>query len=220
MTEMSNELSEQQLQLVAGAMDAVADAYAENNKVIFANESERAKAHFGPVNRALKMWSKSRKCMVPDCNSRSIARSHTVPKGMSLSEIAENGHLVTPFFNHKAGAIRVESIGISDATTFPGFCLTHERLFHEFENMKSIETEPHIFLQTYRAACRELFRTKFLIEQHDWKMAEYLKSRNTGLIRLLDEQLKGANLGNFDIKSFSISEDPLVDLADEYITLS
>jgi hypothetical protein len=200
------------VQLAGKIFDAVTDEYAENNKIIFANESERAKRHFGIVNRRIKSWSQSKRCMVPGCANRSIVRSHTVPKGMSLTSIAEAGHVLEPTFNYKTGTAGLEKIGVGRATTFPGFCSQHELLFEQFENKKSIKTEAHISLQTYRAACRELFRAQFHIEQHDWAMKEYCRTRDEGLLRILRERMKKhALLDDVEISSMEFKDDPLVE---------
>ena len=48
------------------------------------------------------------------------------------------------------------SIGINEASTFPGYCLEHENLFSEFENIKDFKTGEHMGLQLYRTVCREI----------------------------------------------------------------
>lgn len=204
--------------LVARALDEVADEYDANNKVIFQNESERARQHFATVHRKIKDWSKSQQCMVPDCGQHSIARSHTVPKSMSLRVIEENGHVLVPSFDQRRGEPKVEKVGLSDATTFPGFCTTHELLFQNFESKGSIDTEPEIYLQIYRAACRELFRAKFVVEQHDWMMAEYCKARDAGFIRLIRDRARALGLQKeADLGSLRFEGDSLVDGANEHI---
>lgn len=204
------------VQLVARALDEVSYEYEQNNKVIFQNESERARKHFAATHRRLKDWSKSQQCMVPGCGQRSIARSHTVPKSMSLRVIEESGHVLTPSFDQRRGEPKVEKVGVAVATTFPGFCVTHELLFEKFENKGSIDQEPEVYLQIYRAACRELFRARFVVEQHDWMMAEYCKARNEGFVRLIRERARALGLEKEpDITSFKFERDPLVDGANE-----
>lgn len=206
------------VQLVARALDEISDEYERNNKVIFQNESERTRQHFAAVHRWLKDWSKSQQCMVPGCGQRSIARSHTVPKSMSLRVIEESGHVLVPAFDHRRGEPKVERVGVADATTFPGFCETHELMFQTFENKASINQEPEVYLQIYRAACRELFRARFVVEQNDWMMAGYCQARDEGFVRLIRERARalGAETG-VNLTSFSFKSDPLVDGANERV---
>ncbi len=213
---MQHYLNTEEINAIKRALDSVRDEYTENNKIIFANESERAKSYFGTVKRGLQRWAKSKHCMVPGCSSQSIARSHTIPKGMSLSIISENDHLLTPVIDHKIGAIKLKMTGLSNATTFPGFCSKHELLFEDYENKKSIDTEAHVYLQVYRAACRELFRVKFLIEQYEWAMREYSKERNEGLLRLVRERAQTNGLQkHINFKSFAFEDDPLLTAAND-----
>ncbi len=205
-----------EVQLVARAFDQIIDEYDANNKVIFQNESERARQHFVAIHRRVKDWSKSQQCVVPGCGQQSIARSHTVPKSMSLRVIEESGHVLVPTFDQKRGEPKVEKVGLSDATTFPGFCTTHELLFRNFEGKGSIDTASEVFLQIYRAACRELFRARFVVEQHDWMMTEYCKARDEGLVRLIRDRARALGLQKeTDLGSLHFESDPLVDGANE-----
>ena len=207
-----------EVNIIARALDEISEKYEENNKIIFRNESDRAKQHFASINRQLKGWSKSKQCMAPGCIKRSIKRSHTIPKGMSLRTIGENGHVLIPSFDNKHGKVVVEKTGLSDATTFPGFCSEHELLFEEFENSGRLVSEPDIYLQAYRAACRESFRTKYLIEQHDWTMSNYINSRDEGLTRLIQERAQSLGYPKqVNIQSFKIDCDQLVEGANERI---
>jgi len=205
------EMTDRQFAQIVQILDAISDEYAQNNKIIFANESERARQHFGSVKRGLKNWGKSKQCMVPNCGAKSIVRSHAIPKGMSLTAIGESGHVLVPFFDQRNGRMRLEKTGLADATTFPGFCEKHESLFSAFENKKSIDTESDVALQIYRAACRELFRARFMVEQVDWTFGEYVRARDDGLVRLIRERANAYGLPNdLDFRSFSMKDDPLL----------
>ncbi len=208
----SKNLSPQHLKIISDVIDQVMDEYAKNNKIIFASEAERAKNHFGSIHRELKNWKKSKQCMVPKCTKQSIKKSHTIPKGMSLGQISENGHLLTPKFDQQIGEMVVNSVGVSLASTFPGFCSEHEQLFKEFETQNNIETEAHVYLQTYRAACREFFRTKFLLEQNNWLLSHYSKLRDSNLMEIIKK--RAIDNGFPDAAkfiSFSMENDPLIE---------
>jgi len=204
------ELTTSEIEPLRDALDQIISEYDENNKIIFESESERVRQYFAGKHRSFKNWSKSRQCVVPGCGKQSITRSHTVPKSMSLRVIGEDGHVLVPF--HDSGLPTMRRVGLSDATTFPGFCEAHELLFQSFENQKSITTMPEICLQAYRAACREIFRAGFLIEQLDWTMAAYCKARDEGLARLIRERAVGLGLQEETVLgSVHYKNDPLVE---------
>lgn len=209
---MKEKLSSQNKKIISNVLDEIMDEYAADNKIIFRNESDRAMRHFGSVSKRLKDWKKSKKCMVPECKNRSIIRSHTIPKRMSLSSISEDNHLLTPEFDQRTGILKLKKIGVSIASTFPGFCSQHERLFEDFETQKKLDSETHIYLQTYRSACRELFRSKLIIEQNEWVRSSYCKLRDQ---RLLEHVRRKAIERGFPksvaFSSFSFSNDPLIE---------
>ena len=150
------------MQDLLSIVDRILAQYKIDHRIIFQSDAERKKFHFGNVNDNLKQWKQSHRCVVPDCVRKSIVRSHTIPKGMLLDRIAETGHVLTPSFDQVQGKMRIKRIGTSDASTFPGFCEKHENLFATFENAKMVSSEREALLQAYRAACRELFRTRTL----------------------------------------------------------
>lgn len=214
----SKKLSTEHQKLIEDVLDTVMNEYAADNKIIFASESERTKHHYGSINKRLKDWKKSRHCMVPGCSQQSISRSHTIPKGMSLTAISEKGHLLTPEFNQQTGALVLKPVGVSFASTFPAFCSVHEGLFEGFETQKKIETEAHVYLQLYRVACRELFRSHFLIAQHEQFMLSYCRLRDERLMGLVEQRALDRGFP-LDTKSTSLSsaKDPLVKWANDRI---
>ena len=215
----SRELNPEHKKIISDVLDQVMDEYADNNKIIFSSEAERAKNHFGFVNKRLRDWKRTKECVVPGCTERSINKSHTIPKGLSLKQISENEHLLSPQFDQQIGEIVLKSVGVSLASTFPGFCTEHERLFEEFETQKNIETETHVCLQTYRVACREFFRTKFLIEQNEWSLSHYCQLRDASLLEIVKQRtLDNGFPDDTNFTSFSMKNDPLVEFANDKIS--
>ncbi|MFZ6772433.1 hypothetical protein ACO0LB_06905 [Undibacterium sp. SXout7W] len=210
--------TKEELEIIRKIFDTVVGEYEANSRIIFKNESERARREFGSVHRSLKNWSTARRCMVPTCHNLSIGRSHTIPKGMALTVISENSHVLVPDFSHKTNTLRLKKTGISEATTFPGFCTDHELLFKDFESKKIIDTEAHVYLQTYRTACRELFRLNFVIEQFDWTVNEYRQAREEGLLRILRERIKQHRSAiDLGFASMRFQNDPLTDQASKRV---
>ncbi|WP_415844157.1 hypothetical protein ACMYUJ_12090 [Stutzerimonas zhaodongensis] len=198
------------MDLIKEVLDEVVDQYRANNHIIFSSDSERASLHFGDVAKRLKAWKKGRECIVPKCSQTAIKQSHTVPRGMSLSSISEAEHLLTPEFDHRLGKLVLQRVGQNKASTFPGFCSEHEALFHEFETSGKIDQSQHIYLQTYRAACREWFRTSFILEQHDRTMAEYDRLRDERLAALVKRRLRERGFGGeFKMGKLELKNDTL-----------
>ena len=215
----TKELSKTEQQIVNDAIDFVMKEYEENNKVIFKSEADRAKNQFGLTSKNIRAWKKSKECIVPMCTQKSIIKSHTIPRGMLLDSVAENGHVLTPDFSQVEGTPIMNSLGINIASTFPGFCKTHENLFEEFENNKKLESERHIYLQTYRAVCRESFRSSLLAKQNESMITNYCELRDKRLKDLIKEEAIKRGLPNtVTFSSISISEDPIIENSNEYFT--
>jgi hypothetical protein len=126
----------------------------------------------------------------------------------SIKELAENGHVLTPIFNRKTGEMEMLSIGVNEASTFPGYCSEHESLFSEFENLKDFKTGEHMGLQLYRTVCREIVIKEYQKKVFDDTQKRYLEFRDKmigdAIIANLDEEtLKTPTLEfkNFSIKS-------------------
>lgn len=208
---MSDRKSSRLLAEIEKIISSVEDEYFKNNKIIFESEAIRAASHFENVKQALKDWSRARLCMVPGCASPSIARSHAIPRSMSLAPIADAGNLLTPEFDHTAGSLTMKKVGVSSATTFPGFCSKHEKLFEEFEKDKNIREVRHVLLQAYRAGCRELFRCSSELNHMRETLARYVKQRDEGLLRLITDRLRSTD-AQIKIKTstVTINQDPLL----------
>lgn len=84
-------------------------------------------------------------------------KAHSVSKGNHLRRIAENGQVLMP----KVGPMQtglMEPIGNAAASTFPGFCDEHDKLFAPIdEGIYTIGNREFEFLCAMRAAARERF---------------------------------------------------------------
>ena len=113
-------------------------------------------------------------CLHPESGettcSPNIIRSHTVQRGgTGLNQIARNGKVYCLHPEDakliKQGKVSPRLIGFKEASTFTGFCGTHDTAV-----FLPIETEPlrscseHAFLLYYRAICRELYMKRGLIK--------------------------------------------------------
>jgi SEC-C motif len=106
-------------------------------------------------------------CLHPEagpsvCGSR-IIRAHTVQRNGGLSSISEDGHVISikrgfeDIFKNE-GEIVPRKIGVHHASTFMGFCGTHDdQLFAPVEKAPINPNAEAAFLLSFRAICYELF---------------------------------------------------------------
>lgn len=113
-------------------------------------------------------------CSAPDvmherCSGKIIA-AHTVQRSGSLSEIAQDGHVLTfvPSFENLTkhhGSFYPELVGVRRASTFSGFCSTHDdELFAPVEKENFTGSQKQCFLLAYRAYAREIYTKRAAAE--------------------------------------------------------
>lgn len=188
------------------AMDKALKDFQSNPSFIFENELERLKYQYSEP-KELKNWKKNQKCIVTGCDKKSIEKSHTIQKSGSIKELAENEHILTPNFNDKNGEMEMLSVGVNIASTFPGYCLEHESLFSEFENLKDFNTGEHMGLQLYRTVCREI-----VINEYKKNSLQDIHKR---YIVFRDKMMKDAYIANLDKETLNT---PTLELKDFKLT--
>lgn len=116
-------------------------------------------------------------CSAPDlfheqC-SGSIIAAHTVPRSGSLNQIASDGHVLSfmpsleGLIKH-SGVLKPEKVGVRRASTFSGFCSTHDdALFAPVEKTIFVGSQEQCFLLAYRAYAREIYTKRASAEQAD-----------------------------------------------------
>src|SRR5215213_9220766 len=84
-------------------------------------------------------------------------------------KIARDGHVYGfgadfgSLHKHK-GELVPELIGVSDASTFTGFCSHHDdRAFAPLEKVPFEATAEQVFLLTYRSVCREVYGSRMAV---------------------------------------------------------
>lgn len=118
------------------------------------------------VSKVHRRSFKHRKCMHPDAPTGCIGQpiqAHTVQKRGCLDQIAKDGHVyqvkIPPQDLMETGKIRPRLIGISDASTFTGFCKHHDQsTFIPIERKSFKTTDQQCALYAYRAVCFEMHR--------------------------------------------------------------
>ena len=107
------------------------------------------------------------RCLHPNAgpgSCGSIIRAHTVQRRGGIAAIAENGHVISgkrgfeDIFKNE-GAIIPREIGVNHASTFMGFCDTHDdQLFAPVEKSPVKLDKEAAFLLSFRAICYESFQ--------------------------------------------------------------
>lgn len=174
---------------VVDVFKEVTDEYFEDFTIIYSNEEEKNTLFYKTLKERLNKWKTSRKCIYTGCKNRSVRRSHTISKSNSLRIICEKGKLLTPFFDNQEGVLGVREVGISEASTFPGFCDEHEQLFSNYEKSGELKVSKDFQLQLYRTICREILVKEIYIEHFEKTLAGYIKFRDMKLIMMMKDRL-------------------------------
>ena len=154
------------------------------------------------VAYALKMSAAAVKgCHFPGCDGKPI-KAHSISNKRLLLKLSENGKVMYISSEHsKAGELVETGRGI--ATTFSGFCDTHDKVFLPVDNN---DYEPgnaeQEFLFAFRTVAKEL-STKLMVkhtfvEQLQGKIFAGYNIDTTGF----DTYLEGIEIGISDLKSF------------------
>lgn len=154
------------------ALDNLIKRLTQEGGNIFFSEEERT----GAVHRSSKkrriLWSKKRICMFPGCTQKTL-NSHTLQRGGPLATIAENSHVLTPRHGVPPQGMFMDEVGIGVASTFSGFCGTHELLFAPFEQSGELEENSHVALQIFRSICREIVRVEWHLRDAEAALEEF-----------------------------------------------
>lgn len=132
-----------------------------------------------------------------ECSSK-IINAHTISKSGSLKEISENGHVMgtKPSLSSlikSEGKLTLEKVGINKASTFTGFCSTHDKnIFSPLEDEEIKLSDKQLFLLAYRGFCRELF-----CKEHNKETAKFIKQSDRGQDQMAQAMIQGF-AGAFD----------------------
>lgn len=176
------------------AYDAALSELEADSSAVFKSDGERNGVFHTFLKRWDRAWAKPGPCMHHGCPNPSIPRSHTISLGASIRRIAEDGHVLTP--RYRGTGIEMVSIGVRDASTFPGFCPEHELLFAEFETQKAMTEEQHFRLQAFRTICREIYSKRHQQQKATAMLEEHRARRDAFVVdRMTTAAAPGAPLG-------------------------
>jgi hypothetical protein len=151
-------------------------------------ESLVKEVYYRHISRWRRAWVSPKKCIYPDCEQTTGISSHTIQKAGALRLISENGHALSPRLNKSNGVLTLESIGLNQASTFTGFCETHERIF-KYERNKIMVTDDDYESQVFRTVCRELRTLRQHVLSIKDALALYKKIATTEMISRAMERL-------------------------------
>ena len=175
---MNNELKRCTLESLDDITDKIHDG------TLFEGENEKLikKLLFEEYAKMHIVSKKMGKCVCPNCCNKSIKRSHTIPRGMSLDIIAENKKVVMPILIEKYPVreyfIEAAEIGIGQASTFPGFCKKHELIFQTYEKRQKIDKQDDVIKQLFRNVTYNCFILERRIELSKNIIERYKDIRN------------------------------------------
>ena len=106
-----------------------------------------------------------RRCLCPTCSEQTIS-SHAISKKSTLEKIAEDGHVFC-FVRDEKGGCEIKKRGMEQATTFNGFCSTHDNdIFAKIDAHDFDLTDENMFLLAYRTFS-SYYRTETEEEKFD-----------------------------------------------------
>lgn len=160
-------------------------------------------------------------CMVPqkmkkDCSKR-IINAHTISKSRNLKAIAENGHVLTFKINSvfkllkNKGEIKIEKIGINNASIFKGFCSYHDKeLFSCIEDENIIFSPKQIFMTAYRSICNELYIKNADLNQKKFLLNSMRNKITLNYVKRLEVYIKGIELAIDDLNKVKKIYDQII----------
>ncbi|WP_342609711.1 SEC-C domain-containing protein [Vibrio tritonius] len=141
-------------------------------------------------------------CYVPEqlrheC-SKKIINAHTISKSGSLIEIADDTNHVLGLkislenLIKNNGKLAPERIGVNQASTFKGFCSTHDKsLFACIEDRPFVGDDEQCFALMYRSVAKELYAKEGSLDN-----AQFIKGADKGLDLLSQISIQDVANGN------------------------
>lgn len=151
----------------------------------------------------LRSLTPSRQCLAPVSFAHECARgtinAHTVSRSGSLGAIERDGHVYSynPSLQgliKSSGKLRPELTGWRQASTFPGFCRTHDKkLFQPLEDEPFTGSTEQCFLLAYRCIAREFYAKKASVLQIPLRHA--ITAQSPELKQYIADFNRGVELG-------------------------
>ena len=187
------EITESDRETIAAIIDDTIDKHVADPGVVFGPEPERHKHRSRAIDTKRADWVNPRDCMYLGCTKLSIKRSHTIPRS-ALELIAEDSHVMHPRVNPWTAQLEVTQIGINQASTFAGYCHSHEQEFQCFESSLKMQQDSHILLQLFRTICREIAIKEHQLRVFQPILARYAEKRADWVRERMEEAIRARYL--------------------------
>lgn len=138
--------------------------------MILSNRSE----FMNGFNKLLES-SNPKECFKKDQNcAKEIIQAHSIQENRILSNISDDGHVYQFSYSQTFRDFDMAKIGIKAASTFSGFCKTHDnKLFKSIDRQDyEVGNTEQEFLYAYRALAKEYYTKKKVYKAID-KLYQY-----------------------------------------------
>lgn len=178
----------------------------------------------GQIDAQLRRLAPKVECLSPksfhaNCKGKVIS-SHTVSRSGSLGEIMENGHVYSyrvsvRSFDALQGLMKPVLTGWREASTFPGFCVFHDKnIFSPLEDESFTGSEEQCYLLAYRALAWEYYAKLRATKSNGFRQAVAGGIRSLAMQRAIDEFNKSGDLGLSDLTSRKSGMDAALEKSD------
>lgn len=191
------------------------------------NREAQQKIPFWEIQTSAKKLLETKTCLHPLAGATCrppMVRAHTVRRSADLKAIARDGHVYRATADFKTldqtgGRIVPKLIGTKSASTFWGFCQTHDTsTFAPLETQPLVFTDEQAFLLMYRALSMELYLKQRQLEGLDLMRTGdkgFPLTDQQGLQRMVDYMEAGTVSAVTDLKKHKTELDRFL-LASDY----
>ncbi|MGV0927570.1 hypothetical protein ACTS9K_10465 [Empedobacter sp. ULE_I145] len=191
--------------LLETAIDKVIEKF-NDNSFLSQDFEEYSKMLREEYYKSQNIRKKIRNCCMIGCKEEAIKKSHSIPKSSVLKNISYNNHVLTPKYDFKNDfpKIKMASVGINNASVFPGYCIKHENIFNIYEHDGEIDNAIKALLQTYRTIAKERVYRDIELEISEKIKKKYINKINKEaqeyLIFLLKDYPQFSNINELKIE--------------------
>lgn len=167
------------------------------NKKIDPTEKNMCYALLDDMNKERNRYNRSVKiCLHPisdECSSEKSG-THTISNSNVLKLIAPEGKVMMPIMYNLTGKLKMDPVGINEATKLNCFCKKHDEMFHPIDEEDVRLDTFALFLYAYRAFAgtyykmkREIKILERLSNKYDFTKLEYIVSFQKSMKKWLNK---------------------------------
>jgi len=167
------------------------------NKKIDPTEKNMCYALLDDMNKEKNRYNRSVKiCLHPisdECSSEKSG-THTISNSNVLKLIAPEGKVMMPIMYNLTGKLKMDPVGINEATKLNCFCKKHDEMFHPIDEEDVRLDTFALFLYAYRAFAgtyykmkREIKILERLSNKYDFTKLEYIVSFQKSMKKWLNK---------------------------------